>query len=133
MGYDFILMPLKKAANRHYPLSYHDTEPDDFDGKLPWTGFRAWVNDLGGESNGPSEYIVDYGYEGQICFRRGGSGEDCSCILLDMHADWKHALAAFRKLFDLEPNCCLIDEQTDICYDPSSFEQFIDECNREPG
>lgn len=133
MGYDFMLMPLKKAANRHYPLSWEAAGPDDFDGKLPWTEFKTWVEELGGESNGPGEYFVDYGDDGRIYFRGGDPGEDCGCISLDIHADWKHALAAFRKLSELEPNCCLLDEQTGIYYDPSTFEQFIEESNREAG
>lgn len=128
-----MLMPIKKAADREYPLSWEDTQQDNFDGNLPWAELRMWIEGIGGQANGPRGYVVDYGEDGIIYFSGARDEEECGCIGLDMHADWKHALAAFRKLFALDPNCCILDEQTGIYYDPSTFEQFIEQCKRDSG
>ena len=127
MGYDFMLMPIRDAASRGYPLSWKATVQEDFEGTLPWAEFRNWLESLGGRPNGPRGIFIDFDDENRIEFQGPEPGEDCQCIVLDMHADWEHAVAAFRRLFELEPNCCVLDEQTGIYYDPKSFEEFVAE------
>ena len=128
-----MLMPLKKASERKYPLSWERIEKDDTEGTVPWQEFRNWLLDQGAQATGPKGLRVDYGKPGTVDFNGGTENEErCDCISLDMHAHWSKALEAYNYMLSLEQDCAVFDLQTGIYYDARTFEQFVAETYNQP-
>ena len=129
MGYDFMLMRMDHQSADDFPIPCDSVTDDECGGPLPWTKFRSWLLAIGGHENGRVDSIwVDYGGEiGTINYGGGGEGEkgDCSCIYLDVHAEWEKVLEAFDYIQKLEPNSCLLDPQTGMFHDRSTFEKLL--------
>jgi hypothetical protein len=127
MGYDFSFVRLKPT-----PVSFPFEPAGDFDGRVEaFQSQHALERQVlsSGEfkRNRPSAVGIQwYGWDTPD----GGNlsvhvREDW--VSIDTHAHWKYVLEVYELLHSIEPELLILDPQTSVFYDATSYRQFVDE------